>query len=614
VAAPCDCFLPGETMISPAVGSITNGAASASATGSGAGEWAGDLSKNVVGTGSLTAVGLMLKMFAKDLSSGTGRPVAFLLTAGIIGLHLSLWFHAGGLWRDEINVVNLAGRPSLEGLAQDAFPVLMPLLVKGWIAAGFGNNDFALRCLGMVIGVAIVAAAWGMAGSMKHPPLFTLALFCVNANVIYYVDSLRAYGLGCLGIVLFTGAMIALLRESSWWRTALAAGAAILSVQALFQNAALVAAICFGGWAVCWRWKDKAAGSRILLIAVIAASSLLPYWDRFFALSRAEDPLRTGIVPWIALANLGKTAGFPGSFYWMIWSVLAELVVVYGCLIFWRGWRTRPSPAVEKPGELDRAGFAMVTLLSACIIYSIMLWFAGRLTEPWYFLPLLCLAALCFDLGLWQVSRHLRGAFAIGMIVTLVASLVLAPAPLATRYSNMDEVAGEVGRGMADGDYLVVTPWVFGISFDRYGKPGTAWQTLPPMTDHSTHRYDLLADAMGRTNVLAPVIDQMKAALRSGHRVWVVSSTLDGAIAIPSANASVPGFLPPPPLPASGWGEQPYDNNWAAQVSWFLKQQSGDFRQVRPPGTGVNRYENAVLFVATGWKEPSASPGKASER
>ena len=54
---------------------------------------------------------------------------AFLITAIIVGFHFYLWFNAGGFWRDEVNLIHLAARPTLSDMSRDSFPVLMPLLV-----------------------------------------------------------------------------------------------------------------------------------------------------------------------------------------------------------------------------------------------------------------------------------------------------------------------------------------------------------------------------------------------------------------------------------------------------------------------------------------------------
>ena len=55
--------------------------------------------------------------------------LAILVTLVIVGLHLHFWQQAGGLWRDEVNLVNLAASPTLADMTRDSFPVLMPLLV-----------------------------------------------------------------------------------------------------------------------------------------------------------------------------------------------------------------------------------------------------------------------------------------------------------------------------------------------------------------------------------------------------------------------------------------------------------------------------------------------------
>ena len=63
---------------------------------------------------------------------------AILLTAIIAGFHFYFLLHAGGFWRDEVNLINLAHSPSLAAMKQDSFPVLMPLLVRGWAAVSAG--------------------------------------------------------------------------------------------------------------------------------------------------------------------------------------------------------------------------------------------------------------------------------------------------------------------------------------------------------------------------------------------------------------------------------------------------------------------------------------------
>jgi hypothetical protein len=135
---------------------------------------------------------------------------AILITAAIAGFHVYFFLHAGGFWRDEVNLINVAGRHSLAGIASDSFPVLMPLLVKTWCAIGLGQTDVSLRLLGIIMGLGGVAALWLSSWTARRvPPLTSLALFGLNSTVISYGDSIRAYGLGSL--------TIALMAAATWW-------------------------------------------------------------------------------------------------------------------------------------------------------------------------------------------------------------------------------------------------------------------------------------------------------------------------------------------------------------------------------------------------------------
>src|SRR5262249_37484479 len=122
---------------------------------------------------------------------------ALLIAIAVVCLHLAFLFHAGGFWRDEVNTINLASRHSLGEMANDSFPVLMPLIVRGWAAIGLARSDLCLRLLGFVIGLAMLGALWTVAWvGRRSPPVLSLALFGLNSTAITYGDSLRAFGLG----------------------------------------------------------------------------------------------------------------------------------------------------------------------------------------------------------------------------------------------------------------------------------------------------------------------------------------------------------------------------------------------------------------------------------
>jgi len=529
---------------------------------------------------------------------------AMLITLAIGWMHIFFLLHAGGLWRDEVNLVNLASRHGVSDMAKDAFPVLMPLLLKSWVGMGWGPNDFTLRILGTMVGLGIVAAFWMVALRTRRPPLFSLTLFGLNATVIFYGDSLRAYGLGCLLIVLTTAAMLSFLKTPSWFRASIMAVTAILSVQTLYQNTVIFGAICFGAWIICWNQKNLKAAVKIFAAAVIAAMSLLPYWHNIFGLSGSGEPLRVGFQPSMALANFSQLTAYPLPQFTIVWELLVYILIGFS-LVELRAQLSNSNPTREKPPAINLQLFATATMLAAFVGFISFLWFAGRRTEPWYFLPLAVILATGFDMGipLLSLPKWIRATILTAVLATAFTGITMAQRSLNQRFTNVDELAKQLNAQAFPEDFVLVTPWFCGISFERYCRSNLTWQTLPPITDHSVHRYDLLSAEMKNPAALEPLFHQMAATLESGHRVWIISLSNVGEIKIPDARQPPPPALPPPPLPNSGWAEWPYCANWAAQTAWFLKHNCVEFAQVETAGAknNVSLYEHMSLFMASGW-------------
>ncbi|HEY1719408.1 MAG TPA: hypothetical protein VGH42_14105 [Verrucomicrobiae bacterium] len=531
-----------------------------------------------------------------------GWVAAILITLAGVWLHFYFLLHAGGFWRDEVSLINLAGRHSLGDMSKDSFPVLMPLLVHGWIAAGLGQNDLSLRLLGFLAGLGILAALWAAAWTARRsPPLASLVLIGLNMTVIAYGDSLRAYGLGSLFIVLTAAAMWAFLKNPAWSRAGILAVAAILSVQSLYQNAVLFAAICLGAWMVCVRRKNLQAAAKILLAAIAAAASLLPYWKNIFEMPQAAMSLRIGVIPAMAFKNFDSVVAFPLPQYLRVWEFLALAVVCLACAR-WFARNPKPGPAAGQVSTDDLPLFAGATLLAAFTGFTGFLWFAALPTQPWYFLPPVALGAVCLEFGvpLSSLPRLVRVvAFAL-IAATACIAVPFAQRDLNRHFTNVDRLARQLAAEAAPDDLIIVTPWYCGISFEHYFKGSTPWTTLPPLSDHSWHRYDLVKIQMQNTNAIRPVIDRMAATLQSGHHVWMVASV--GWINIPAPGAT-PFILPPPPLKDFGWSDLPYIYAWNSQVAGFLADHSRQFGRLKNPAGDVRSDEKLELFAADGWKD-----------
>src|SRR5438046_49786 len=98
-----------------------------------------------------------LRYFGEAVLRYSNWIAAALVTLFAAYLHVLFFLSAGGLWRDEAAFVHLSLLPSLSDIWQtlgfDHCPILMPLAVRGWSAAGLGSTDLSLRVVGLVIGL-----------------------------------------------------------------------------------------------------------------------------------------------------------------------------------------------------------------------------------------------------------------------------------------------------------------------------------------------------------------------------------------------------------------------------------------------------------------------------
>jgi hypothetical protein len=505
------------------------------------------------------------------------KMAAVVFTLAIIVLHGSFLLHAGAFWRDEVNVINLAHAHSLSAMAQDSFPVLLPVLIKCWSAVGLAGTDFSLRILGVLSGLFLVAALWMACQATHRPaPLLSLALLGLNGTAIFWGDSLRAFGLGSALIVLTVASTCAVLEKPTWSRTFALSLAAILSVQALYQNAVFFAAIGIAGWMVCWQRKDKSAARKIFIAALASILSFLPYLEGIFRWQHATT-IRPGFSSMAALDNLHTILAFPLPQIVWLWVLLALAVIGFGAMAFFKRGASpsQPNTPLTQP-ELQL--FAGTTLLLSLAGYIAFLRFAALITSPWYFLPIMTVAATCFDLGVsLDVLPRLFRTIAWALLIGIAAlSIPFGLRDLNCRVTNVDLVANYLDRNVSAQDYVVVTPWYLGISFDRYYHAGAKWDTLPPVADHSTHRFDLVpATTADEARADQPAFDRITAALQSGRHVWV-----------------------------AGWMRIPPPGRTASTVeSRFLAKHSESFEPVDLKIKGqTSDYEDFSLLLASGWR------------
>jgi hypothetical protein len=521
---------------------------------------------------------------------------ALALTASAILMHFFSLTQAGGLWRDEICIANIAQLPSwgetFRTLPHDHCPILFPAVVRVWAALGWAQTDAGLRCLGLGVGLFLVASVW-LAGRMmgRQPPLLFLSLVAVNPAVIRYGDSIRGYALGIALIVLTMGLIWRYLEAPDVRRGLLAGLGAVLSVQTLYQNAFFLLAIGIGGVIVSLRQRRPAKAAGVLGIGAVAALSLLPYVNPIREAQSWWVVSQTGTNLEITLDRLSKLTG-P---WFGVWMAVMGLAVADGIA------RTVLAPKRDPAGAEECLPlFGSIVLVLGAAGFGVFIQLTGLLTQTWYYLPALCFTVVCCDAIVARAHPAARvGALLLAVVTLLVSISPSAYAALRWRQTNGDLVAREVARNAGADDLVIVHPWYLGITYGYNYRGAAKWTTLPPLADYRFHRYDLLKEKLATAGAIAPVLEQVEATLRSGHRVWVA-----GRLPLPPADGPAPARLPPAP-DLRGWNDQPYSEAWGLELRQLLEEHVTNALLVIDPMTNVipiNPAERMKLIVTSGWK------------
>ncbi len=524
---------------------------------------------------------------------------ALLITVLLIVAHAVVLLHAGALWRDEVNTVNLATMPSLARVwamnEYDSFPILWPLVLRGWVALGLGATDFGLRVLGLTVGLGVLAMLWWTARRLGHGiPMVSLLLFAASPTTLQVGDSLRGYGCGVVLMLFVLNSIWRVVDKPRLGRIAVAAVAAVLSVQALYYNSVILFALGMGGVAVGLHRRASSAIVVMLGIGGLAAASLLPYLGAMIRVQRWNALVKVPIdLPWIAKKFYEAVAG-SGEFVIWVWGSLFALMLGVWC------WRALSSDARGSQSEKDLAIFLGIAVVVGVVCYAWFLKVLSYTTEPWYYVTIMAFLTVSFDAAThvavrdrwwWRVAR----VVAFVVVAVLISGNVWQAAHV--RRTNVDLLAARLETLSARDDLIVVYPWWPGMTFARYYRGPTPWVTLPDLPEHGVHRYDAVKEKMLEPEPIRPVLERIAGTLQTGHRVWLV-----GGLGFLSPGEE-PGYLPPPPQGQLGWNEMPYLMLWSRQAASLIQRRADRISQVAVPAGGpVSHYENLPLFVAQGWR------------
>ncbi len=521
--------------------------------------------------------------------------VAVLISAMAVFLLLVRATHAGALWRDECAVVNLAQMPSVVDITRnfqhEAFPVPFPLLVRAYTNV-FGDSDIALRGFGIAAGIALLGALWFSACVIgRGPPLVSLALLGLNTTFLFWGTTVRGYGLGSALIILVFSSLLSVMIKATRARIIVAAVVSVAAVQCLVHNLALLFTLIASAAIVCVVRHDLRRLIIFLSILGLCMLSFIPYLNAY---SNSWSQVVEFPVTLRLLWNQFSFAlGNPNPDIAWFWHI-AFIVLLIASI--WQLYRVRSS----KPGpDWNLLVFASLAAISSPIAYYEFLQTLSYLTRSWYFLALISVLAVAIDCLAQVLSSAI--SIRIGRLIFAAIALIILPInawpKIVERQTNIDIVADKVTKLAKPVDLIVVAPWQYGISFNRYYHGATPWITLPTITDLRVHRYDLFREKMLLPNAIDDVLEKVRRTVIAGNRVWFV-----GGIKLPPEGRA-PRTLPPPPSATVGWDNVAYSDSWMQQLGAFVRAHSEHGQTVSILSSGpINNFEDVPLVVVDGWQ------------
>jgi hypothetical protein len=523
--------------------------------------------------------------------------VAAALTCILLGAHLVHLFYAGPLWRDEIASLNFATKPSWSefwaAFSLDIFPGLFFVMLRGWHAL-VGDDDFKLRILGCIIGMAIVVAFWINARlTRRKTPVLTLLLFGFCPTLLIWGDTLRAYGLGVLGITLCFGLFWRVIERPGVWEIVLATIVALLSVQSIYTNALLVFACGMAAVAVAVRRRQWGRAGMVLVIGGVAALSLLPYLGFLRGSSGWASLYRVGFSIPASLEMLSAALLGPANLLLWIWGLLVVAGLFSALFLQPRFAECR-----------DPAFYALISAVLAFVVTMTYFRIVGWGTNIWYYLPMLAVLSASLDLLCdFRCHSRLRPlARAALAVVVLAFTFPALHEAVSTRMSNLDLIAGVIVKRAQSGDLVIIYPYVDGVTFQRYYHGEIEWKTIPMLTRLPLREANDLLDELRRPDAIQPLLEKIKHTLQAGHQVWLASTW-----------RWEPPSEPPGPIePLRTEDTRPlgyYLRGWGRSCQYVLQAHSQNLFVIRiPVEQPIARYERSDLYLFSGWHDKPANP------
>ena len=517
---------------------------------------------------------------------------AILLSLAVLFLLIVRATHAGALWRDQCGTVQLAQMPSvtdvIKNFEHQTLPPLFPLMIRLYLAL-FGATNASLECFRLIVGVALICVAWVNSRLMGHGvPLVLLALLGLNKTFLYW----GGYSLTCVFPVLALGLTAKLLLQPTLPRIIATVAAAVVSVQLLITNLVLVSVIAFSAMITCLIRGFAKLALIVAGIGLCCVASVIAYL-RTYSAADWRVVLKSPISFHSVWYNFNLALGDPVSLMPWLWYVIFLATIVGGACqlaVIWHRRNSRRSLVLL---------FGILLSLGTPLAYYASFRLASYQTNDRHYLPLVALLAGNIDLIVAELSwiKGIRLA-RLGFVIAALVFFPFAAWPkIIERQTNIDLIAQKLQKDAGPNDLIVLNPWSLGVSFNWYYHGPTRWVTVPIISEHRIHRFDLVKAKMMMSFPLDDLEHEISSSLQSGNRVWFVG-------AVPKLQ---PGQTPLSPLaapdPEFGWQVYIYRKAWSQQLGVFIRRHALRAKVVLRPGAKINELENVPLWTADGWRD-----------
>jgi hypothetical protein len=498
--------------------------------------------------------------------------------------------HAGPLWRDECDSVATATLPNFSELLRyfqfDSFPLPFALALRGYIAV-VGNSDASLRVFGALVGISLLLVGWWSARGLRAgAPLVFLTLAALNPTFLTWGTTVRGYGIGSVMIVFAFAATANFLAHRTTPNAFLMGLAFVAAVQCLVINTALVFAICLGAIVVCFLGGDRKTACVIAGALGVTALSFVPYVATYFKMGW-HVLLQTNVTFTALWETFRDSLSARNSATALAWLALTLIAAI--------PWIMRLTKGTVSSLSTFAVLAALLSLAGGCFFFKLLRY----PPHQWYFLPFICLLASALELASssFAASAAIRTVKLLVCVVAVTAMWWSNWPTLIARQSNIGLIANYLNSQAKSDDLIVVNPWFFGVSFNRYYRGVASWVTLPVLSEWRIHRYDLVQARMSEDDPLKDLRPIIERTLRNGGRIYLVG----GAHWLGKDDR--PLVLPAAPRSEYGWSYVPYFVAWSQQIAEFLKAHVQTGAELPQLAEQINPEEDVPLWQVEGWHD-----------